>query len=659
MKCPNCNKELEDGARFCDECGAPIPDPVQEQTVQEQTAEQQAETQQPEAQQPESMFCPNCGKPLPAGALFCGDCGANLGPAGQPDGKKKKSSALIGGIIAACAAGVLVLVGVCVFVLTYNKDAGSKTDYAMYIKEKELFYSNLKQKTPSQVTEKLVDEADVTNSDFRYASYALSSYIVTSEDGKLLFFPDEINGDDDGVTLYYNKLSKLDGDATKIDSDVYGYVVSDNAAYVTYIKGEDTLYSYNLKKADKEKIAGDVEGYAASEDGKQVYYVNDEGTLYLWTMGKDKEKIDSDIYSVNYISDDFKTVYYIKEDNLYKRELKKEREKIASDVSSVLKVYDSGCMYYLKDAEEEVSMDLFVTDDMEEQSYVYMRDRMEDYTPDVDIAVLCYYDGKKETELSGGFSGTNYFASGAETVIFSMIDLEDIEKVKLSKVVEKDLSCYEIVDDAVQEATSYCLAQQGEVTVIDAEDVYSLRIDSDGERILYLTDYDSEEEEGDLYMMTVKNGKLSAAELIESDVYSRSFGFVGNSYKYYTDVKDYEGDLYIDDKSVAYDVYVSSDMSDSGVYYYYTDYDREKLRGTLNSYENGKSAMVAEDVYDFYAIGDKRVLILSNYSTSKYKGELYLYAGNKLKAVDDDVVCILRSYSYNAKEIYNYRGSRE
>lgn len=551
-----------------------------------------------------------------------------------------------------------MIAGVCVFVLTYNKGAGSKTDYAMYIKEKELFYSNLKQKTPSQVTEKLVDEADVTNSDFRYG-YNLSSYIVTSEDGKLLFFPDEISEDDDGVTLYYNKLSKLDGDATKIDSDVYGYVVSDNAAYVTYIKGEDTLYSYNLKKADKEKIAGDVEGFAASEDGKQVYYVNDEGTLYLWTMGKDKEKIDSDIYSVSYISDDFKTVYYIKEDNLYKRELKKEREKLASDVSSVVKVYDSGSMYYLKETEEEVSMDLFVTDDMEGEDYVFLRDIMEDYTPDVNIAVLCYYDGKKETELSGVFSGTNYFASDAETVIFSMIDLEAIEKVKLSKVIEKDLSFYEVIDEAVQEATSYCLAQQGEVTVMDVEDLYSLRIDSDGERILYLTDYDSEEEEGDLYMMTVKNGKLSDAELVESDVYSRSFGFVGNSYKYYIDVKDYEGDLYIDDKAVAYDVYVSSDTSDSGVYYYYTDYDREKSRGTLNSYEKGKSARVAEDVYDFYTIGDKRVLILSNYSTSKYKGELYLYAGNKLKAIDDDVVCILRSYSYNAKGIYNYRGSRD
>ncbi|MCD7836516.1 MAG: zinc-ribbon domain-containing protein [Lachnospiraceae bacterium] len=652
IKCPMCNKELEDDAKFCDECGTPIPEMPQQEAA--------AEPEMEEAKQ-QTAFCPNCGKPLPADSLFCDECGANLSAVSgvdnvnyyeeteQQGGKNGKKTAVLAVIIALCilvAAGVIALL---------KAGSGSNDSYALYVKEKELFYSNLKKSL--QVSDKFIDDSNISNLDVANAAGGLAIYIKKSENGKYLFFPDRINDEDDGFSLYYNKISNLDGDNTKIDSGVLSYEINDDASYVTYLKEGDTLYSYNIKKADKEKVSADVEGYAVSEDGKQIYYVNDEGTLYLWTMGKDKEKVDSDIYRVVSISDDFKTVYYIKGESIYRKVQTKEREKLASDVSSVLYTYDSGCIYYLKDVDTEFTMDMFVVDDMDND---YISSELEEYTPNLNLYMLCYYDGDEENELGYMRGGYYSVAAGEEAVAFLTVNPEEFEKVKLSKVYN-DNSLWEIAYSVADDASSYVLAQGSKLITldIDIEEIYDFCINSDGNKIMYLCDYDYEDSEGDLYMITVKNGKVSSQEELESDVYYYGYGFVGDSYLYYVDVKDGKGDLYIDGEEVAYDTYIWSGVMDSDVYYYYTDYDYDKEKGTLNSYENGKTVKIADDVHDFELLENGNVLVLDNYSLSKYRGELHLYTGSKLKAMDDDVVCILGSNADYVRSIYYYYGSRE
>lgn len=54
MKCPNCNKEITDNAKFCRHCGTKI------------------ETQ------PEQVKCPKCGALNRQGATFCDSCGAKM-----------------------------------------------------------------------------------------------------------------------------------------------------------------------------------------------------------------------------------------------------------------------------------------------------------------------------------------------------------------------------------------------------------------------------------------------------------------------------------------------------------------------------------------------------------------------------------------------------
>lgn len=49
ITCPNCNKNIESGSRFCRYCGQPIP---------------------------QQRFCSNCGQALTQGAMFCSNCGS-------------------------------------------------------------------------------------------------------------------------------------------------------------------------------------------------------------------------------------------------------------------------------------------------------------------------------------------------------------------------------------------------------------------------------------------------------------------------------------------------------------------------------------------------------------------------------------------------------
>jgi double zinc ribbon protein len=55
MKCPSCGHENREGAKFCNECAAPLP-----------------------------MPCPACGAPNPVAAKFCNECAAPVTGGARP-----------------------------------------------------------------------------------------------------------------------------------------------------------------------------------------------------------------------------------------------------------------------------------------------------------------------------------------------------------------------------------------------------------------------------------------------------------------------------------------------------------------------------------------------------------------------------------------------
>ena len=70
MNCPNCNKELKPGAKFCVFCGTKVAEPVTNVSEKDNV-------------------CPKCNKELRPGAKFCTSCGYKLDSANVDNNEKK------------------------------------------------------------------------------------------------------------------------------------------------------------------------------------------------------------------------------------------------------------------------------------------------------------------------------------------------------------------------------------------------------------------------------------------------------------------------------------------------------------------------------------------------------------------------------------------
>lgn len=322
----------------------------------------------------------------------------------------------------------VAVVAVLILVISLIAGGGgkAKNDFALYLKDSEIFLSDLKKDSEAwQLTSRLVDTEDVDDEDLADSGHTLGMYTCVSEDGKYIFFPDKVGGDD-GISLYYREIANPEADAIKIDSGVRSYTVNTSATIVTYLKGDEgNLYQYKLAEDSKDKVASEVEGFEVSDDGTKIGYINSEGSLYLKYADKDKEKIASEVSSLEYLTDDFKTVYYIKEGSLYKQVEGEDRVKIASDVYNVIKIYETGEIYYLTSEYGGISLMDYVTDDMKdadasitEPSYPdypsspsrpYWRDY--DTDAEYDAAYAAYEDAYEAWEAECDRMETEYYAA--------------------------------------------------------------------------------------------------------------------------------------------------------------------------------------------------------------------------------------------------------
>ena len=198
--CPKCNKELEDGARFCVACGAQIF---------------------------ETIFCPNCGEQTSSEFAFCQKCGAaiaedaEISPAPAEPAKEKKNplkdlpkkTVMLGGI------GIIALI-VILLVTSMFSGGGSNDNYGLYLKDGEIIYTDYSEEGALEITSRLTNGESISDSELAYVASDLGSYIAFSDDGNRIFFPDRIDDDSDGITLYYRDINKPDEEAVKIDSDV-------------------------------------------------------------------------------------------------------------------------------------------------------------------------------------------------------------------------------------------------------------------------------------------------------------------------------------------------------------------------------------------------------------------------------------------------------
>lgn len=588
-----------------------------------------------------------------------------------------------------------------------SKQAKKQSPYGLYIKDSELFFTDLKNEA-WQISSRLVDDEDIDDEDLAIYGYGLAAYTKVSSNGSLVFFPDKINNKDDGFNLYYRKTDDSNSEATKIDSDVTVYSVNTSASIVTYIKGagEDrNLYQYSIKDDEKEKIASSVNDHYVSEDGSKILYMNADGNLYFKSSGDEKEKIASDITGIVYHTEDFATVYYIKDEALYKHPIGADREKIDSDISKVIQVYESGEVYYLKkDLETQTLMD-FVVDDMEKtdadapskapsrpRSYNYdttaeyekayakyeqdyeayyakaFRDEVRAYLPEASLShsvySLCFYNGSEKNVITEAFAyGIDAVVATEKPVIsYVAYNQKEFNKLKLSQITNYDDidNFAEKVETALFSSSDRYITIGNTASVVEQKNATALRINESGTAVYFIDDIPEGKNAGDLYKVSVVENTVENPEMYDSDVYSGACFFLSDEqFLYFKDYKDGNGDLYLNKAKVDYDVNFSnlSYNSESGKIYYVTDWDSEKSYGTLKEYANGESVKIADDVYSYVYTPDGKVMYLYDYSLKYYAGELHLWDNGESKKIDDDVIFLMPAFysgEYVQRTVANY-----
>ncbi|MBR4308094.1 MAG: zinc-ribbon domain-containing protein [Oscillospiraceae bacterium] len=567
ITCPKCNKELSDGTTFCDNCGAQLF---------------------------ENVFCPNCGEQTSTEFAFCQSCGA---PIGEASGSEKPSIVnKMKGLLDKALANKKILFGgiaVVVLILLISLFSGgkSKQNFALYIKDKEVYYAELKNKPKAwEVTSKLTADTNDSNDFLSSIASNIEDHIKLSKDGKTIIFPDKLEGTS-SYNLYFRKVEKKK-DAEKIDSEVIRYSMNENFSIITYLKGSDrNLYQATLGKDNKEKIASNVSSYFVSDNAKKIYILDNEGNLYLKSGKKDKEKLCGDVSSIVYVSENFKTVYFVKDGDLYKQVGTKDKVKIDSDYSSILWVYESGEMYY-------------TTFDEEESNYT-----------------LHYYNGKKSFVISEEYDFTNDFAADKAVICYNEISEDDDPTVCIA--VGKKSYTAKLSDEATE-----------------------ITISNDGKTLYYFDNV--ENSHGDMYSASISKSKLGKSKKIDSDVYDGRITFMKKSVIYFKDVKDSTGEMYFDGKKVDFDVYIYSlqRIEDSKRIFYTTDLDSGDGTGTLKVLQGKKVKKISDEVYEYTVLPNGKVLYLIDYSRENCKGDLYQWDGGKAKKVDEDVVAVLNAYNY-------------
>ncbi len=669
IKCPKCNRELSDGAKFCAGCGSPVF---------------------------ETIFCPNCGKQTSTEFAFCQSCGASVTktPAAEqtaapvteqvksaPVGKKKlpKKAILFGGIGVAVIAVLIIVIA-----LVSGK---SENNYALYVKDGEIYYNDLKKSSESlQLTSRLYDSGEVSDEALSESGYQLGCYTYMSENGKYIFFPDKIGDGDSGFNLYYKEVSDLDEEATKIDSDVRLYFVNSSATRIIYLKG-------------------------------------DEGDLYLYNIGKDsKEKITSDVISIEHLNEDFSTLYYIKDGSLYKYVVGKDSDKVVSDVYEVVKIYDSGEIYYLKSENEELSLMDYIIDDMKDTdaslsepvypeypespsrpssldynsdaeyeaayetyqtayaewqeecdrieseyetaraAYIAklsrddMRAALEEETLERSGYSLYYYDGAEDTVITdaavGGYYSAYACASDKPVISYEAYNQSGLEKVKLSEVESID-DIEDMVKAALSSSSERYVAVKTVSAIVEQEKyAHNFTINDAGTIAYYIDNVPDDKNYGDLYRISIDGDSLGKAEVYDSDVYTGFCFFISDDdIEYFKDCKNGNGDMYINKNKIDSDVYYYSIAvySDLDEIFYVTDWSEKKEYGTLKVYNGKKSETVTDDMHSYRVTPDGRVLCLIDFSMNSHKGELIEWSDGKTRKIDDDVVCILPVFSSNTR----------
>lgn len=675
--CPNCSTQSNDDASFCQVCGFQF-------TKNDAQPTQNVSTPVCETpQQPDFEAQSRFEQPIAPAAPEK----TSSFPGAKPKAKSKKP--LIFGIIGAVFA-VLLIVAAIVFIPKLTKKP--TTNYALYVKDYQMFFTDFKKNAkPWQLTSSLVDKNDVDNEDLNESSYVFGVAFTVSKDGKLIFYYDKCSGD--GDSLYYRSIKKPEQEPVKIGSDVNDYYVTEDASTIYYSKTSDdtaTLYKKTLKDDNKEKLADNVSAFFVSSDETTVLILDDDYGIYIKEDGKDKEKIASDA-SVHHLTEDLSLIIYSKDNAIYKYEKGKDTEKLVSDATNIYPCNNNCEFYYSKTDTQEVPAMNYVIDDMKDSdaamqepeypSYPYwwdydtdeeyyaaqenyqkasdayyearsayyeklQRDELRQALSDAKIKIskrsLYFFDGSESTLISDSFINNHATSYESQAMVFSTSS-GDASKVKLSEITSANSLEYDITA-ALNKEGAYNIACRANVTTIDSTTAANFTISPDGTAVYYIDNVPEGKKHGELFQISIKDGKADAPVSYDTDVCLYSSYFINNELFYFKDVNDnQQGDLYNNKEKIDSDVSVSSVKYNEilNAYFYETEWNDDAETYTLKMRKNNESIKIADDVNSYTVTPTGDILYLNDFSTRSYKGTLNQWTKNGPVKIDDDVVCLV------------------
>lgn len=593
----------------------------------------------------------------------------------------------VSGIVAVFLAVVLIIG---LFVLGRQEEG---TNFAFYIKDGQLYCLNIGSQ-PIKVTKNLTADDDDNDIDGYIAEFGYEFYI--SSDKMFLIYSDEYKEDLEtgtiSYTLYHRTLSEKSHTTVKIDSGITDWKISESDNKIIYRQ-------QNAQKGNCLKIS-DFSKSSVLDYGVEDYYLNREGSAVVYTTQSGVNRISDgqktvicDKGVVEFVSDDLATVYYSFDNSLYKWS-HSETTLVLSDVEMIYKVYGQGEVYFLRAASTKCVASDYIYDDLaaSDASMVYptypkapnikhykteedylvdfekftlelteynhqielfkekqrrdkLRKSIETLELDLTTYTLYYFDGKKETVISRDFNYTSNLTVIHETVpLIAFKEYSRDAKIRFSNI-----DSLGDVKSAILEGfgslPEFKVASRAKVSVVSPKgQVGNVTFDQNGRTIYFIDEFNLQTGVGNLYSSNVDTatGKVFS---YDGGVDAESVCINGSNDIVYS--KSEKAGLlkilYINGQAVAKNVEMNNVVycNDISSYVFYTDYNVEKSKGTLNIYKEGSTPKTFADVSGYGLTTEGDIMYILGYDTKTSKGDLYYWNGEESVKIASKISCAI------------------
>ena len=489
--------------------------------------------------------CPKCNKQLNDGSDYCENCKMQAQPEQTSSQQTINDSSTVKqkntktAFICAAIAAVAVTAGVLCFVLFANNGGESEVSSASSVAGGEdSAVSDIRPTTDSRG-----DDGDtLTDADLSDYLYEKDFGVYLSQNGKQGFeFLSVPFGDyrviinKDGSQLVYRIKNSLyvmdtekDSEAVLLTDGVITFDFCDDKSALLFRTDSGEICRYKCDTAELKKVSINANSnYSASQDGSKVSITDSDGILNIIDFDNDStEKIDS--YSTNspiFTSDDYSQIYYVKDNTVYRKKSGCESEALASGAGVLQSVdFETGTFYYSGIYKEDAPNELYCCKDGKSVC-VASSDRVYIAGENIggEVLVVCEEKGGScEYRLVRGassekidFGGKIFYAQITEDKnrLYYSLKQEDETYTLYTMDISGGASMPEEIDSGINngkyiikdgkilyskdnEGLSYDLYIDGEK--IDGNIPYGHAVMYNGDGICYLTDYDDSVGKGTL-----------------------------------------------------------------------------------------------------------------------------------------------------------------